>query len=324
MRDTTLPAPHAPRLQSVPVTSEFAVATIEGLRDSPKRLACKYFYDREGSALFEQICDLPEYYQTRTEIALLAERSDEIADLMGTGIELIEFGAGALVKVSLLLGALKGSCIYVPIDISGDYLRSVVAKFETVYPNVQVRPVIGDFTKPLVLPGKSEGQRRVGFFPGSTIGNLDPFEALQFLKSAATTLRGGGLLIGVDLIKDPAILHAAYNDAAGVTAAFNKNLLARANRELGADFDLDRFAHYALYNPIEQRIEMYLVSLSRQRVNVAGTTIAFAAGEAIHTENSYKYTIEGFTKLAGRAGFIPRAAWSDANNLFSLHWLETA
>jgi L-histidine Nalpha-methyltransferase len=323
MRDTRLPVARLQRPQTQAPANEFAVAMIEGLRDAPKRLACKYFYDREGSALFEQICELPEYYQTRAEMRLIAERAAEIARFMGPGIELIEFGAGALAKVSLLLDELVSPDVYVPIDISGDYLKSVVAAFEAKYPKLSVQPVVGDFTRPLVLPAKVEGRRRVGFFPGSTIGNLDPFEALQFLKNAAVMLRGGGLLIGVDLIKDPVILHAAYNDAAGVTAEFNKNLLARANRELGADFDLDSFAHYALYNPIEQRIEMYLVSLARQWVKVVGTTIGFAAGEAIHTENSYKYTVDSFTKLAMRAGFVPRAAWCDSANLFSLHWLET-
>jgi dimethylhistidine N-methyltransferase len=322
MRDTRLPAASLPRPQTLAAASEFAESMLDGLRAKPKRMACKFFYDREGSALFERICTLPEYYQTRTELRLLADHAGEIAMLMGEGIELIEFGAGALAKVSLLLDELKSPRLYVPIDISGDYLRSVAAKFEGDYPDLSVQPVVADFTKPLVLPAKAEGRRRVGFFPGSTIGNLDPLEALQFLKNATASLRGGGLLVGVDLIKDPAVLHAAYNDAEGVTAAFNKNLLARANREFGADFDLSGFAHYAFYNPVEQRIEMYLVSLRHQSVDLAGTTIGIANGEAIHTENSYKYTVEGFAKLASRAGFIPRATWCDAENLFSLHWLE--
>ncbi|MGP0061565.1 MAG: L-histidine N(alpha)-methyltransferase [Beijerinckiaceae bacterium] len=323
MRDTRLPASSLPRPQTLAAASDFAASMLDGLLAKPKRMACKFFYDREGSALFERICTLPEYYQTRTELRLLADYADEIAMLMGEGIELIEFGAGALAKVSLLLDELKSPHLYMPIDISGEYLRSVAAKFEGDYPDLSVQPIVADFTKPLVLPAKAEGRRRVGFFPGSTIGNLDPLEALQFLKNTAASLRGGGLLVGVDLIKDPAVLHAAYNDAEGVTAAFNKNLLARANRELGADFDLNGFAHYAFYNPVEQRIEMYLVSLQHQSVDIAGTTIGIANGEAIHTENSYKYTVEGFVKLASRAGFIPRAAWCDAGNLFSLHWLET-
>ncbi|MGO9005814.1 MAG: L-histidine N(alpha)-methyltransferase [Beijerinckiaceae bacterium] len=323
MRDTRLPASSLRRPQMLAAASEFAAAVLDGLHAKPKRLACKFFYDREGSALFERICALPEYYQTRTELRLLGDNAGEIAKLMGAGIELIEFGAGALAKVSLLLDELKSPYLYVPIDISGDYLRSVAAKFESAYPDLTVRPIVADFTKPLALPAIAEGRRRVGFFPGSTIGNFDPLEALQFLKNTAASLRGGGLLVGVDLIKDPAVLHAAYNDAEGVTAAFNKNLLARANRELGADFDLNGFAHYALYNPVEQRVEMYLVSLQHQWVEMAGTTIGFANGEAIHTENSYKYTVEGFAKLASRAGFIPRCVWCDAANLFSIQWLET-
>jgi L-histidine N-alpha-methyltransferase len=324
MRNTHLPVSSLPRPQTLAASSEFSAATLDGLRTKPKHLACKYFYDQIGSALFERICVLPEYYQTRTEFRLLADHAGEIAAHMGEGIELIEFGAGALAKVSLLLNELKSPQLYMPIDISGDYLRSVAAKFKGDYPDLAVRPIVADFTKPLLLPARAEGRRRIGFFPGSTIGNLDQLEALHFLKNVAASLRGGGLLVGVDLIKDPAVLHAAYNDAEGVTAAFNKNLLARANRELGADFDLDAFAHYALYNPIDQRIEMYLVSLQSQWVDVAGTVIDFAAGEAIHTENSYKYTVDGFAKLAARAGFVPRAVWCDADNLFSLHWLETA
>jgi dimethylhistidine N-methyltransferase len=184
--------------------------------------------------------------------------------------------------------------------------------------------VVADYTKPFALPAKSPGARRVGFFPGSTIGNFQRAEAIAFLRMAADKLAGGGLLIGVDLVKDPAILHAAYNDAAGVTAAFNKNILARANAELGADFDLDGFAHYAFYDPRAQRIEMHLVSLARQRVHLLGQEILFAEGETTHTEDSHKYTLDGFRALASEAGFTPRAAWTDPDRLFSIHWLEVA
>jgi L-histidine Nalpha-methyltransferase len=321
MRDTRLPASQLPRPQTIAAESEFARAMLDGLGGRPKHLACKFFYDQEGSALFERICDLPEYYQTRTEFTLLSKHAGDIAEFMGKGIELIEFGAGALAKVGLLLDALEAPRLYLPVDISGDYLKTVVAKFNNRYPHLPTQPIIGDFTRTFPLP--VQAGRRVGFFPGSTIGNFNPPEALHFLKNAAVMLRGGGLLVGVDLVKNPSILHAAYNDAEGVTAAFNKNILARANRELGADFDLDGFAHYALYNPVEQRIEMYLISLRQQIVDVAGTSVGFAAGEAIHTENSYKYTVEGFSRLASRAGFVPRAVWCDAAGLFSLHWLES-
>jgi L-histidine Nalpha-methyltransferase len=197
----------------------------------------------------------------------------------------------------------------------------MATKLMKANPGLKVRPVVADFTKPFHLE-PTGATRRVGFFPGSTIGNLDRREALAFLRRAASLLQGGGLLIGVDLVKDPAILHAAYNDSAGVTEAFNKNVLARANRELDADFDLDSFAHYAFYNPVLQRIEMHLLSLRRQRAHIGEDTISFAEGETIHTENSHKYTIDGFRALAAEAGFTPHATWCDPDRLFSLHWLE--
>jgi dimethylhistidine N-methyltransferase len=304
-----------------PARGEFASALVDGLRASPKHVPCKYFYDEPGSALFDMICTLPEYYPTRTETRLLRERAPEIAQLMGSDIELIEYGAGSLQKVGFLLAALNRPRAYLPIDISGDYLRSMATKLMKANPGLTVRPVVADFTKPFHLE-PTGAARRVGFFPGSTIGNLDRREALVFLRRASSLLKGGGLLIGVDLVKDPAILHAAYNDSAGVTEAFNKNILARANRELDADFDLDGFAHYAFYNPVLQRIEMHLMSLRRQRAHVGEETICFVEGETIHTENSHKYTIDGFRSLAAEAGFTPHATWCDPDRLFSLHWLE--
>jgi dimethylhistidine N-methyltransferase len=282
---------------------------------------CKYFYDEEGSALFDQICELPEYYPTRTETRLLRVHAAEIAGFMGADVELIEYGAGSLQKAGLLLSALDRPRAYLPIDISGDYLHAMAAKFANSYPCLKVRPVVADFTKTFHLE-PTGASRRIGFFPGSTIGNLDRREALAFLRRAASLLKGGGLLIGVDLVKDPSILHAAYNDSAGVTEAFNKNILARANRELDAGFDLDSFAHYAFYNPTLQRIEMHLMSLRDQRVRVDEAVVAFTEGETIHTENSHKYTLGGFRALATEAGFTPRATWCDADKLFSLHWLE--
>jgi L-histidine Nalpha-methyltransferase len=309
--------------QSAPeIQSEFARALIEGLSAPRKTLPCKYFYDAEGSALFDRICDLPEYYPTRTEIGLLARHGAEIARLVGEEVALIEFGAGSLTKVGLLLDALAHPRAYVPIDISGDYLRAMVERLKASRPALSVLPVVADFTKPLALPLLPEDARRIGFFPGSTIGNMDVADALAFLRKAAAMLKGGGLLIGVDLVKDPAILHAAYNDATKVTEAFNKNLLARANRELGTAFDLDAFAHYAFYNPYARRIEMHLMSLAEQRVRVAGHEIAFAQGETVHTEDSYKYTVEDFRALAEQAGFTPRQTWCGEEKLFSIHWLE--
>lgn len=304
-------------------SEEFSRDLVSGLRRKPKEIPCKYFYDARGSELFDRICRLPEYYQTRTETALLREHAGEIARLMGPRVELIEFGAGSLAKVRILLDALDAPQSYVPIDISGDYLLDVVVGLEEDYPDMTLRPVIADFTQELTLPAKEMAvSRRVGFFPGSTIGNFTRQAAVAFLRNAAKVLKGGGLLIGTDLVKDPAILHAAYNDQAGVTAAFNKNLLLRANRELGANFDLNHFAHHACYNPTARKIEMYLVSLARQTVRVAGEAVRFAEGEAVHTEDSQKYTIEGFTELAVEAGFTPRKSWTDAQRLFAIHWLE--
>ncbi|HSS15049.1 MAG TPA: L-histidine N(alpha)-methyltransferase [Rhizomicrobium sp.] len=301
----------------------FADNLIAGLVKMPKEIACKYFYDAVGSHLFEQICALPEYYQTRTEMALLARHAGEIAALMGENVEIVEFGAGSLRKVRILLDAIPNIHAYTPLDISGDYLRDVVRQLAADYPALTLRPLIGDFTSPLeisVLPGLP---RRAGFFPGSTIGNFRPEAAASLLRRMRASLDGGGLLIGVDLVKDPARLHAAYNDAAGVTALFNKNLMVRANRELGADFDTDAFAHYAPYNAAAHRVEMYLVSLKRQSVAIGGERFDFAAGEPVHTEDSHKYTIESFREMAARAGFTPRAVWTDEERLFSVHWLES-
>jgi len=304
---------------------DFAHALLAGLNAVPKQIPCKYFYDAEGSALFEQICALPEYYLTRTELALLARHAGEFAALIRADAEVVEFGAGSGRKVRLLLDALVRPRAYLPIDISSDYLLASAAQIDADYPNLIVKPVIADFSRPFALPAVTPGaRRRIGFFPGSTIGNFTPEAALQFLYNAARLFPGGGLLVGVDLVKDPAVLHAAYNDAAGLTAAFNKNLLARADRELAADFDLSRFYHHACFNPQLQRIEMYLISAARQRAWVAGRTFSFVEGEALHTENSHKMTIEGFRALAARAGFTPRAVWCDVERLFSLHWLEAS
>jgi dimethylhistidine N-methyltransferase len=301
----------------------FAQCLMEGLAKTPKDIPCKYFYDAEGSRLFEAICELPEYYQTRTEMGLLTAHGAEIAAVIGADAEIVEFGAGALRKVRLLLEVLQGPRGYTPIDISGDYLLEVTRALASDYPNLGLRPLVADFTAALTLPPLPGARVRAGFFPGSTIGNFRPCEALGLLTRMRLALDGGGLLIGVDLVKDPARLHAAYNDAAGITAAFNKNLLVRANRELEADFDPSAFAHYAPYNPAAQRVEMYLVSLKDQTVRISGQAFAFAAGEAIHTEDSHKYTVPGFQTLARRAGWSPRAVWCDPENLFSLHWLES-
>ena len=304
-------------------TGGFACSLYSGLSKTPKEIACKFFYDDAGSRLFDRICELPEYYQTRTEVRLLKHHAGEIAQLMGGGVEIVEFGAGSLRKVRSLLDAVETPCAYTPLDISGDYLGQVARALAADYPALTLRPVVCDFTQALEIPELPGAPRRVGFFPGSTIGNFKPDAAMALLRCMRASLLGGGLLIGVDLVKDPVRLHAAYNDAAGVTALFNKNLMARANRELGANFDLDAFAHYAPYNAAAHRIEMYLVSLKRQSVSLCGRVVEFAQGEPVHTEDSHKYTIESFREMAARAGFNPRAVWTDEERLFSLHWLES-
>ena len=314
-------APHSLLTTAPKSADNFAASLFEGLAKTSKEISCKYFYDAEGSALFDAICALPEYYQTRTEVSLLRHHATEIARLIGPDAEIIEFGAGSLRKIRILLDALIRPRAYRPIDISEAHLYAVARQLAVEYPNISIDPLAADFTQPFAFPDSPS--RRAGFFPGSTIGNFGTEQAIFLLRCMRELLCGGGLLIGVDLIKDPRTLHNAYNDTAGVTAAFNKNLLARANRELDAGFDLDAFAHYAPYNPRSQRIEMYLMSLKRQSVTLAGRSISFCAGEAIHTEDSHKYSIEGFRELSARAGFHPRAVWTDPDRLFSIHWLES-
>ena len=306
-----------------PQDDNFAVDLLIGLTGTPKAIACKYFYDEAGSRLFDAICELPEYYQTRTETALLSRHAQEIAAFVGPEVEIVEFGAGSLRKIRILLDALKNPRAYTPLDISGEYLGGVARSLAADYPALTLRPMVADFSQALDIPPLPDNPRRAGFFPGGTIGNFRPEEALALLRRMRAGVNGGGLLVGVDLVKDPARLHAAYNDAAGITAAFNKNLLLRANRELGADFDAAGFAHYAPYNARAQRIEMYLVSLKRQWVNLRGRLIEFGQGEPVHTEDSHKYTIDSFREMAARAGFNPRALWTDDERLFSVHWLES-
>jgi len=304
------------------LVGEFAHDLMRALARQPRSISPKYFYDEEGSRLFDLICELPEYYPTRTELRILQDNIGEIAALMGSGAEIVEFGAGSLRKVRLLLEAMDRPARYVPIDISADHLANCAAELKCEYPKLAIAPLAADYTKPFLLPASAGHARRIGFFPGSTIGNFTPEEALHFLQGAARVLRGGALLLGADLVKDPAVLHAAYNDAQGVTAAFNLNLLVRANRELGTRFVPGQFAHSAFYNAPLQRIEMHLVSRKRQKVALGGECYEFEEGEALHTENSYKFTIEGLRALAVRAGFRPGPAWTDSERLFSVHWLH--
>lgn len=299
---------------------------LAGLRKSPRSVPPKYFYDQQGSALFDRICELDAYYPTRTELGLFVRHGREMAECIGARADIMEFGAGSLLKIRLLLDTLNAARLpplrLIPVDISAEHLHEGAARLARDHPGLTITPMAADFTRGLSWPPLAGASRRVGFFPGSSIGNFTPDEALGFLRMTADWLRGGGLLIGVDLVKDPARLHRAYNDAQGVTAAFNKNLLARANRELGADFDLDAFDHYAFYDPVRQRIEMHLVSTRAQEVQLGGHRFVFEQGQTLHTENSCKYTVRGFQQLAAAAGFQPGPVWCDDEALFSVHWLQ--
>jgi dimethylhistidine N-methyltransferase len=315
----TRTAVRAPR--PLDTVNTFAADVLAGLTAKPKRLPPKYFYDLAGSALFERITRLPEYYPTRSELGLLKKHAPAIASLFPSGCALIEFGSGSSTKARVLLRAAASVEAYVPIDLSGDFLREDAARLRRDLPHLAIHPVVADFTAMTEPPPEIAPNPRAGFFPGSTIGNFEPHEAAAFLRRAGRILGPGAVLVvGVDLVKAPDILHRAYNDAEGVTAKFNLNLLARINRELGADFNLDAFEHHACYNIDRSRIEMYLASTKSQRVRLCDTTIEFRAGETIHTENSYKYSIESFQALAHGSGWLPLAAWTDG--LFSVHALR--
>ena len=309
-------APGAPR---------FCIEVLAGLSRARKTLPCKYLYDERGSALFERICELDEYYPTRTELAILAAYADEMAERLGARCLLVEYGSGSGRKTRLLLDHLCEPAGYVPIDISSEALGASARALAADYPELEVLPVCADYTEPLELPRPARPAARRGvFFPGSTIGNFTPLEAQRFLgRMARVAGVGGGMLIGVDLRKDRSVLEPAYDDALGVTAAFNRNLLARINRELGADFELDRFRHLARWNAAAGRVEMHLVSEVEQRVRVADAEFRFAAGETIHTENSYKYALDEFAALAVQAGLAVRRVWTDRDALFSVQYLTS-
>ncbi|WP_295996556.1 L-histidine N(alpha)-methyltransferase [Rugamonas sp.] len=295
---------------------------IAGLSARQKSLSPKYFYDAIGSALFEAICLTPEYYPTRTETALLREVAADIGAGIADGAVLVEFGSGASDKTRLLLDAAPQIAAYVPIDISVDALDQAAARLARHYPALQVAPLAGDFTAELSLPEPVRPRPKVGFFPGSTIGNFTPPQAVAFLRSVRRLLgEDATLIVGADVVKDEATLVAAYDDAAGVTAGFNKNLLTRINRELGGDFDLDAFAHEARWNAALQRMEMHLVSRHDQIVNAAGHAFAFKAGESLHSENSHKFTAASFAALAAQAGWHVRQAWTSAAPQFAVYLL---
>ncbi|HLG45870.1 MAG TPA: L-histidine N(alpha)-methyltransferase [Reyranella sp.] len=301
---------------------EFRRAVLDGLSARPRAIPAKFLYDARGSALFDEICELPEYYLTRTETEILKRHATEIGRRAGPGCALIEFGSGSSVKSRLLIEALPKLALYAPIDISREHLDATATQLRRDYPWLMVEPVCADFMGP-VPPIASKG-RRLGFFPGSTIGNLTPEEATAFLRNVRTLVGDdGALVLGVDLKKDPQRLHDAYNDSTGVTAAFTLNLLRRMNRELQATFDLSAFAHEALYDGAEGRIEIYVRSLERQTVTVAGQRFDFAAGERVHTEYSYKYDIADVAGLAAAGGFRLAETWTDPERLFAVAYLES-
>ena len=302
-------------------TTAFAGDVIDDLSQQPKRLSPKYFYDAAGSELFEQITLLPEYYPTRTELGILRDRASEIAAIIPEGAALVEFGAGATTKVRLLLRRCAFRA-YVPVDISGDFLKAQADALRKDFPALSVYPVAADFTAPFALPDEVKAMPKVGFFPGSTLGNFEPHEACAFLRSAREILgKDARMIIGVDLEKDERVLYDAYNDAAGVTARFNLNVLVRINRELGGNFDTNAFMHRAIYNRDRHRIEMHLIAKKAQTVRVLGRSYSFRAGETIHTESSYKYSLERFAALAQGSGWTPRESWTDPAGMFSVHAL---
>jgi dimethylhistidine N-methyltransferase len=299
----------------------FRADVLAGLSARRKRIPAKYFYDDAGSRLFDDITELPEYYPTRTELGILLAHAGEMAARCGPRCLLIELGAGSLKKARILLDRLDRPAGYAPVDVSGAHLRAAAAALADDYSALEVTPVVADFTRPFRLPDLPAA-RRVAFFPGSTIGNFDPPEADALLRRVARLVGpGGGLLLGIDLRKDVAVLERAYNDGAGVTAAFNLNLLARINRELDADFDPDAFRHHAFYNREHSRIEMHLVSQRAQRVRVGDAAFDFRAGESIHTENSYKYDVAEFAARAAACRLRLDASWTDAHNYFAVLYL---
>lgn len=320
-----------PMLNTAPPPSasqQFLEDVWAGLSAPRKTLPCKYFYDDEGSALFEKICATDEYYVTRTEMAIFQHSATDMARFIGPQAQIIEPGAGALKKISLLLAALEAPAAYIPLDISADFLQRACRPLQRRFPELDICPLALDFsdtaalTEALFHSAAAPGQRVI-FFPGSTIGNFAPAAAQAFLAGMAAALQpGDGLLIGVDLLKSASILEAAYDDAQGMTAAFNKNLLRRINTELGGELELDNFSHQALFNRQQSRVEMHLRSKRDHCARVAGRPFQFRGGETIHTENSYKYSVEGFTQLAGEAGFVAEGLWLDEEKLFSVHYMR--
>ncbi len=309
-------------LETAPGKPSFLMETIAGLSRSPRTLPCKFFYDERGAQLFQKICELPEYYITRTELQILRLHSAEMAAALGEKVELIGLGTGAGTKTRILLEELYDPAVYIPIDISNEQLQKSSARFRQMFPRLEILPIASDYLEPFELPlPRKPSSRSVVYFPGSTIGNFEPNAATEFLRRLVDLCgEDGGLLIGVDLQKDRRIIEAAYNDSHGITAEFNLNLLVRANRELSADFDLNAWRHCAIYNSSKGRIEMYLISECDQRVHVEDREFDFRASERILTEYSYKYMPEGFAALARNAGFQFEKLWADDARLFGVFY----
>jgi len=302
---------------------EFQEDVLAGLSQTPKRLPCKYFYDRRGSMLFDAICEQPEYYLTRTEQRFMRQHSREVGRAIGCDIALVEFGSGSSIKTRYLLAQLGECPAYVPVDISRDHLLATASRLRGNFRNIRIFPVCADFTEEFCLPPQLDSDmRRVVYFPGSTIGNFEPTAAVRLLGGIARLCgTNGGLLIGIDLVKDPQLIERAYNDAAGVTAEFNLNLLMRINRELGGNFDIDRFQHLAFYDERFQRVDLRLVSQRNQRVRVSGQSFEFEAEEPIQTEYSHKYTIDRFARMASEAGWKLEREWVDEDRYFGVLYL---
>lgn len=302
----------------------FAWAALDGLAQPQKSIPCTWLYDRRGSELFEQITTLEEYYPTRLEIGLLRRHGAEMAVAIGDTAVVVEIGSGSSRKTPLLLRQLQAPRAYVPVDIAPHCLEASVAMLKAEFADLPMYPLVADFNQPLRLPAELRTSvcRHLCFFPGSTIGNLDPEEARAFLRRMASSLGPEAwMLIGVDTTRDPTALIPAYDDPGGVTAAFNLNLLTRLNRELGSDFDLSAFRHEVRYDARHGRIEMHLVSRHAQTVRLLGKRFRFEAGESVHTENSYKYPVADFQALAESAGWQPARCWTDGKAHFSIHLL---
>jgi dimethylhistidine N-methyltransferase len=317
--------PHPPTLIDLkPDLTSVRDAVLDGLGATPKHLPAWLFYDAEGSRLFETICEQPEYYPTRTELAILRDHGADIAQTLGEGCTLVELGSGSNRKAKVMLKLLRRPDGYIAIDVSAEQLRNAVHALAREFPRLSMTGICADFGEDadaLPLEENAGDGPMVGFFPGSTIGNMTPDQAETFLAQWAKRLKGGGMLIGVDLVKDIAVLHRAYNDAAGVTARFNRNVLSHIARRLDTDLDPATFRHHAFFNPIMSRIEMHLLAETAHEVRIENRMVSFDAGESIHTENSYKYTVEDFRALARCAGFEPRRTWTDVNDWFSVHYL---